>query len=364
MSHRGSDQKSGGTEAGCLAQVLHDCLGSGILILGDQEEILCCTPEAERLLHLPPGGTVGCGLSALPPAIQKVAREAASSHKAVEGRTIAIAAEKDSPTFRVGAYLFRSCEGRVQTVVTINDIAVVLRMEQNLKRLDRLASIGTLSAGLAHEIRNALVASKTFVDLLLDKNQDDELAGVVRREMKRIDSIVSQMLRFGAPTRPALASLRLHDVLEHSLRMLQHQFDGKLISLHRNFTAPHDVIKGDDYQLEQAFLNLFLNALDAMGPNGALTVATELLDGASSAPERNGQHRQLRVTVADNGIGIDHANLGRLFEPFFTTKQNGTGLGLAITRRIIHEHQGEISVQSQPSQGTTFSILLPTHTRS
>lgn len=363
MSHHGSDQNSGASEASSLAKVLHDCLDSGILILSDREEVLCCTSEAERLLHLPPGGTVGCGLSALPPAIQKIAREAASAHKAVEARVIAIAVGKDAPTFRVGAFPFRSGEGQPQTVVTINDVAVVQRVEQNLKRLDRLASIGTLSAGLAHEIRNALVASKTFVDLLLDKNRDDELAGVVRRELKRIDSIVSQMLRFGAPARPAFANVRLHDVLNHSLRMLEHQFEGKLISLHRKFSAPSDAIKGDDYQLEQAFLNLFLNALEAMGPNGVLTIATELVDGATTIPARNGQFRRLRVTVADNGIGIDHANLGRLFEPFFTTKQNGTGLGLAITQRIVHEHQGEITVQSQPNQGTTFHILLPTRAR-
>ena len=356
-----SAQKIESGDAANLASILHDCFNAGIVILGAHEQILGCTPEAERLLGLPSGKTVGVDLSALPIPLQKIAREAAATQKPVSSRVINLGAGEDAPVLRVGAFPFRTEGGKTQIIVTVNDVAIVQHIERNLLRLDRLASVGTLSAGMAHEIRNALVASKTFVDLLLDKNQDDELASLVRREMLRIDSIVSQMLRFGAPTQPVSTMVRLHEVLNHSLRLVQHLFEDKLISLHRKFAAAHDTIAGDDYQLEQAFLNLFLNALEAMEPGGALTVATELVAGATTVPAWNGQ---LRVTVADNGLGIDPANLSRLFEPFFSTKPNGTGLGLAITRRIVHEHHGEITVQSQPNRGTTFQILLPANGRS
>ena len=265
--------------------------------------------------------------------------------------------------------------------------------DKNLRRLERLASLGTLSAGLAHEIRNALVAMKTFVDLLLEKNQDAELAEIVRREIGRIDSIVAQMLKFAGPSMPTLAPIRLHEILDRSLRLLHHRLEAKMISLHRSYAAGSDLIRGDDYQLEQAFVNLFLNALEAMGPNGKLDVTTDLTgaeinessaqsqkraesreqraesrEGAhgvtrptsplSPLPSPAGGRRQLRVRIKDSGVGIAPECMARLFEPFFTTKQNGTGLGLAITRRIIQEHGGAISVESEPNQGATFSVLL------
>ena len=355
MSHRRPAQKPEPGEAPSLAAVLHASLSSGIVVVDEREQILCCTPEAERLLHLPPGQTVGCELSALPAAIMQIARQAAATQQPVPGRIVAFAAGRDAPVFRVAAFPVPAGDGKVQIVISVNDVGIVRRLEQNLDRLDRLARVGTLSAGMAHEIKNALVAVKTFVDLLLEKNRDAELGEIVARELKRIDTLLSQMLRFRAPARPALAEVRVHEVLDHSLRMLQHLFDTKLITVHRKFSANCDLVKGDDYQLEQAFVNLSFNALDAMGPNGTLTVTTENPPATGPGPAA----RQLRVIIADDGIGISPENMGRLFEPFFTTKQNGTGLGMAITRRIIREHHGEITAQSKPNRGTRFEIILP-----
>ena len=223
----------------------------------------------------------------------------------------------------------------------------VLVSEQNLQRLDRLAGLGLLSAGMAHEIKNGLVAVKTFVDLLLEKNQDAELGKVVVRELERINAIVTQMLRFAAPGHAAFKTVRIHGLLDHSLRLVEHQISGKLISLNRDYKAAPDTVHGDEFQLQQAFMNLLFNAIEAMGANGTLTVGTEITDG------------QLRIQIRDTGTGIAPENQGRLFEPFFTTKKNGTGLGLAISQRIVHEHGGNISAQSENNKGSTFSISLP-----
>jgi two-component system nitrogen regulation sensor histidine kinase GlnL len=249
----------------------------------------------------------------------------------------------------------------IEVVVVLHDLSALQRLEQNMRRLERLASIGTLSASMAHEIKNALVAVKTFVDLLLEKGDDAELAQTVSREMRRIDSMVGQMLKFAGPARSAFATVRVHDVLNHSLRMVQPQMDGKLIALDRRFNASPDTIKGDECQLEQAFLNLLLNALEAMGSNGALSVNTEIVP-ARQVPDvpaefRAAQH--IRVAIQDTGVGISPENMARLFEPFFSTKQNGTGLGLAICQRIVQEHHGAITAVSEPNQGTTFSVFLP-----
>jgi signal transduction histidine kinase len=246
-------------------------------------------------------------------------------------------------------------------IAVLNDFSCAEKIEQKLDRVDRLASIGTLSASMAHEIKNALVAVKTFTDLLLSRNSENELAGIVGREMTRIDSIVSQILTFSGPAKPVLSPIRLHEVLNHSLRLVQHQLGKKSIKLDRAFAAAPDVIKGDDYQLKQAFLNLFLNAIEAMPANGTLTISTTLIEAAAETTNtsREKNTTQLRVAIRDTGAGIAPENLGRVFEPFFTTKPKGTGLGLPITRRIVQTHLGTISVESQPNQGATFSIVFP-----
>jgi signal transduction histidine kinase len=246
-------------------------------------------------------------------------------------------------------------------VVVVNDLTSAKRLEQTFWHVDRLANIGTLSASMAHEIKNALVAGKTFVDLLLEKHQDAELVNVVRREMGRIDAIVSRMLKFVGPAQPKFSEVSLHEVLEHSLQLVQPQLTSKLIALNRSFRAVPDRVNGDDRQLQQAFVNLFLNALEAMGPNGTLAVATELTCAGVGPARRKDFAGQAHVgiTIRDTGGGIPPEKMARLFEPFFTTKPTGTGLGLPITRRIIEEHLGDISATSEPDKGTTFRILLP-----
>ncbi|HXR04151.1 MAG TPA: ATP-binding protein [Verrucomicrobiae bacterium] len=224
--------------------------------------------------------------------------------------------------------------------------------EQSMRRLDRLASLGLLSAGMAHEIKNSLVAINTFVGRLLENGEDQEFSETVRRELRRIDTLVSQMLRFAAPGKNEFSAVHVHDLLDHSLRLVEHQIKGKFISLNRHYAAAPDTVSGDEYQLQQAFMNLLFNAIEAMGMNGALTVSTEI------AGEKPGG-RRVRIHIQDTGMGIPRENLPHLFEPFFTTKKNGTGLGLAICQRIIREHDGDITAQSEARKGATFSLSLP-----
>lgn len=228
--------------------------------------------------------------------------------------------------------------------------------DQKIQRLDRLANLGLISASVAHEIKNGMVAINTFVELLLQKGEDRELSETVQRELKRINSLVSQMMRFAAPARSgahlASAPVQVHDLFEYSLRLLHYPINAKLITLHKHFNAQPGVIQGDEAQLQQVFMNLLLNAIEALGANGMLVINTQLV-------EIPGSGCQMLIEVKDTGIGISQENLKRLFEPFFTTKKNGTGLGLAICQRIVNDHGGSISAQSQTGKGSTFSILLP-----
>jgi len=168
------------------------------------------------------------------------------------------------------------------------------------------------------------------------------------------------MLKFATPARPAFSSVRLHNLLEHSLRLVQHRVANGSIVFQSTFNASPDTLNGDEHQLEQALVNVLFNAVDAMKSEGTLTVATDLIRDESAAPLHEGvPQKLLRIKITDTGMGISSDNLGQIFEPFFTTKQNGTGLGLAVTRRIIEEHHGAIHVESCPGKGTTFIVLLP-----
>ncbi len=225
-------------------------------------------------------------------------------------------------------------------------------VQENLRRLDRLANLGLFSAGIAHEIKNGLVAIKTYIEVRLETDGDAEMATLVRSELARIDALATQMLRLSAPKSSIRAPVAIHPMLDQTLRLLAHQMDSRMIALERDYAATPDTISGDESQLQQAIMNLVLNGVEAIGNNGQLTVRT-----ARAAATQGG--RTLKISFHDTGPGIAPEHLAHLFEPFFTTKKNGTGLGLAITRRVAEEHHGQIEVTSTPGQGAVFSLTLP-----
>ena len=344
-----------------FANALCDCLACGVIVIDAAKKLVTVTAPAAKMLGLKTGRVPPLSLQSLPTDLQKLVRETMSTGSPLAGHILALAIPGHKPTtVRLSVLPMETGRADSGVVLVLQDMTPLRRLEQSIQHLDRLASIGTLSAAMAHEVRNALVAGKTFTDLLLEKHQDMELVEVVRREISRIDSIVSRMLKFAGPGDSAFSSARLHEILEHSLRLIEPQVAGTSLSLNRSFRASPDLVHCDAKQLQQAFVNLFLNALEAMGENGMLTVATEIAtaDAAAALMEPPGKER-IRLTIRDNGVGIPPENIERLFEPFFTTKPNGTGLGLAITRRIIQDHGGVISVESVPGKGTAFNIVFP-----
>jgi len=362
-----SAEEPGKTELGQdglrFAATLSDCLLSGVIILNGARKIEAVTAGAAQMLGLELDKIKNRSFEIFPAQLSEIIREVSGSGELVTDRKIELRDEnRGLHSLRVSAVpVLAGAKDPQGLVLVLHELDCAGFLEQNVRQLDRLASAGTLAASMAHEIRNALVAGKTFIDLLLEKHQDAELVEIVRREMGRIDSIVSQMLKFAAPAKPSFSAIRLHEILEHSLRLVQSKVQSGAIALHRSYGAAPDLIGGDDYQLEHAFVNLFLNALEAMGPNGELFVTTEVNTGRPLANSSNGAIQpQMRITIRDTGVGIAPENMHRLFEPFFTTKPNGTGLGLLITRRIIQEHNGDISVESEPNKGAAFNIVLPT----
>lgn len=248
-------------------------------------------------------------------------------------------------------------------VLTLHDLAVARELEAQTSRLQRLANVGLLSAGVAHEVKNALVAVKTYAELLLEKQPDADAASLVRREVGRIDSLIGQLLQLAGPSQRIVAAVSLHDVLGHALRLVHHPLQERRIEEVLRLEARVDRVWGDSTQLQQAFLNLLFNAIEAMDGGGRLVVRTEIVVATEhiSKFDPGRREEQLLVEVQDTGVGIPGELVARLFTPFVTTKASGTGLGLAITRRIIHEHRGRITVESSPGKGTVFRVILPLH---
>jgi signal transduction histidine kinase len=345
-----------------LTDTLQDCFAYGVLTIDAQGTVGAMTPLARRLMGQPDDPGQARLPQFLPPPMQAVIDEAQESGQWVIDREVDFqAAGVARKILSVTAVPLSLGARPSPVVVLLQDLSSTRKLEQHMQRLDRLASIGTLSASMAHEIKNALVPVRTFVGLTLESNPEAELAGTARREMERVDGIVSRMLKFAAPAKPEFAAVRLHELLEHSLHLVQHRVEGKQISFTRHFKAASDACSGDGHQLEQAFVNLLLNAVEAMGAEGALTVRTEVVAGDAEVRLRGRGQRSscLRVEISDTGTGIAPEKIKSIFDPFFTTKPHGTGLGLAVTRRIVEEHGGVIRVSSEPGKGTTFTMLLP-----
>lgn len=347
----------------CFHDSLRDSFVSGLVVLQGAEQAATLTPRAEQILGLPPSQGAAMQIAQLPKQLVALAREVSASGQPVLSRALELEPSSPGAAVAVGvsALPVQSGGKHCAVAVILSDLSPGREFEHHLEMLDRLANVGTLAASMAHEIKNALVAGRTFIDLLLEKHQDTELVEVVRREIGRIDSIVSRMLKCSASTGAPFGPVPLHVVLEHALRLVQPQLDSKGIYLNRTFQTTDDTVHGDEYQLQQAILNLLLNALEAMDHGGTLSLSSELVAGKPELGRLRDSADPLvvRITIKDTGVGIAQENIGRLFEPFFTTKPTGTGLGLAVTRRILQQHQGEITVESQPGAGAAFCITLP-----
>ena len=351
-----------GQEGLSFANALRDCLVAGVIWLSPNRQSATLTGEAARLLGCAGEQGLHTSIASLPEALQSVARELFGSYKPLPERELELHSPGQGPlVLRVSGFPVQSGDKPAGGILVLHNLTPARQLQTHLAQLDRLADAGVLAASMAHEIKNALVAGKTFIDLLLEKNQEAELVEIVRRELGRIDAIVTRMLRFAGPGRGARGPVSLHEVLEHSLRLVEHRAECSHLVLKRSLQAAPDKVQGDDYELQQAFVNLLLNALDALGSNGTLTVATERLTPQAAA-ERVPQLPKgayVCLAIQDTGVGVPAEHLERVFEPFFTTKASGTGLGLPITQRIIQDHQGAITVESQAGQGTTFRVFLP-----
>jgi two-component system sensor histidine kinase PilS (NtrC family) len=244
--------------------------------------------------------------------------------------------------------------GRKRGVIAVfQDLTEARKMQERMRKADRLAAIGELSAGIAHEIRNPLASISGSIEMLYNElelnGENKRLMELIIKESDRLDRIINDFLEFArlrAPSRDAVSVTRCLDdvfVLLGNTPAMQGGLETEIRHLDGDVT-----VRIDEEQMKQVLFNLAINACEAMGGVGTLVVETARTEDG-----------QVKITFADEGSGIGEEEAARLFEPFFTTKEGGTGLGLAIANKIVEAHGGRFEVQNRAQGGAEFSIVIP-----
>ncbi len=245
--------------------------------------------------------------------------------------------------------------GKKRTIQWIcRDVTERKRMEMQLIQTERLAAVGELAAGVAHEINNPLGGLQNFVKMMSREpeniSQNKEFLELMAEGLKRIEVIVKQLMAFSRPYSTQMDNHCVNTVVRNSIRFLDHRIKEQRITLEEHLFSGLPQIYADADQISQVIINILVNALDCMDNGGKLTIATGHCNHLKSS---------IHIKITDTGPGINDDIASRIFNPFFTTKEMGSGLGLAISKRIVEDHDGNIFVDSKPGKGTTFSICLP-----
>jgi PAS domain S-box-containing protein len=341
-----------------------ESINVGILAVDLDERIESWNAQMEALYALPRAEALGRSLSEVfPPSfVEEFHRakgdeaSAHSVHNLYKFRIETRAGEQRTANIAIAPLISRDF-ATVGRIVLVDDITDRVELETQLTQAEKLSSIGLLAAGVAHEVNTPLAVISSYAQMLAKQVRGDErvapLLDKITQQTFRASEIVNGLLNFSRTSGTAFTEIDVNTVIQDTLNLLEHQFKTSNVRLEPALDASLPRILGNPGKLQQVFLNLFLNAKDAMAGGGTLRVATEV----------NGH---VGVSISDTGSGIAPEHVKRIYDPFFTTKsapregqRRGTGLGLAVTYGIIQEHAGKIEVQSEAGHGTTFYLEFP-----
>jgi len=249
---------------------------------------------------------------------------------------------------------------KIGEIIIFRDLTSVYKMQEEILRMDRLVSLGEISSGIAHEIRNPLAGIKTTAQAMgeeMEKNDSKrEYLSRITKEIDRLNELLKMFFSFAKPQKPNLDFCHIKDVVNEITPLLIKDIGDRGITFAEKYDPSLPKVKVDVNQMRQVFLNLFLNAIHAMDNGGELRIEAE---PAYSNPLRRSKPDYVQVSVSDTGRGIPSHIISKIFDPFFTTKAKGVGLGLSISYQIIKSHGGTINVESREGNGTMFFITLP-----
>jgi len=338
----------------------------GVVAVDESGTITTVNQEAREIL-----GNIRAGqsLESIDAKVAEILRQTLRKRRPIRDIEMVIGGEGDEgiPVAMSSSCFPSGSSGSEGAMVLIYNMTQLKRLESNVQRADRLNSIGTMAAGMAHEIKNPLQSIKTFTQLLLERYDDADFrstfAEVVPPEVQRIDTIVKRLLHFA---RPKPVSFEPHDarlIVDDVLALVENQTRKAGIEVETFYPLDTPCITGDDQQLHQVLLNLVLNAVEAMEESTKRVLRIRIFSDRTHLTMK----RQVplldvpcvKIAVSDSGCGIPEMHMPQLFTPFFTTKDEGSGLGLSVVQQIMSEHEGSIDVRSAVTQGTTFTLTFP-----
>jgi two-component system sensor histidine kinase PilS (NtrC family) len=325
-------------------QELIEGLPSGLLTTDLSGNILIFNRAAENIVGVPRSGAIGKNIVEIFPFIEPPLETQRS-----EGL---ITVSGNTRTIGLGISVSTdSSEQRTGYICIFQDITELKKLEAELKHKETLATIGEISANMAHEIRNPLASLKGSIEMLkegtLTKDHGEKLMNIALSEMDRLNKIITDFLTYSRPKALEFFRFDLHTMLDEILELIKSAtMKSGAITIKKEFSG-ENLIFADPQKLRQVFMNLGMNAIESMPAGGEVVISTRNLKDS------------VIISVKDSGTGITYENLKDIFFPFFTTKDRGTGLGLSIAYRIVEEHLGKITVRSAPGKGTTFTVVLP-----
>jgi PAS domain S-box-containing protein len=333
-------------------------MDSGVITVDGNGQVALCNSTAERLTGLAKVELASLTVDSLPPALGLQLKATLGDGLARSQTEVSLEIDKDKRVpLACSTSALRDDRGRIiGSLMVFSDVSKIKELENEKRRAERLASFGSLVSGIAHEIKNPLVAIKTFAELLPERFSDSDFRGdfskVVGTEIDRIDGLVGRLRSLAAPAPQSIGPTDIREPILETLSLLRGQFEQTRTTVNRELGSSRLLVAIDPAQIKQLFLNLFLNAIEAMGQGGKLRVHT-------GRRHRLGQY-WVYVEVEDTGPGIPEGLRARIFEPFFTTKATGSGLGLAICRSITDAHRGTITLNSEGlGRGTLATIEFP-----
>jgi hypothetical protein len=336
-----------------------ESLSDGLVVTDLEDRVLRWNRRAEALTGTDRGRAIGRRLASLfaRPFVDTLAAARRESPGGTVLYRVPLAATPHAPRERlVNAAVapFQTAEGtQAGWIIVIEDVTDRANLEEQLRLSEKMAAIGLLAAGVAHEVNTPLTGISSFTQLLLERadpgDPRTELLEKIERQTFRAAKIVTSLLNLARPSSGDAEPIELNGILGDVLSLLEHQFKLSRIQVRRDLCPEAMVVRGVEYKLQQVFLNLFLNARDAL-PKGGWVSVTSRLDGGRAL-----------IEVSDTGVGIPAEHIGRIYDPFFTTKAEGrgTGLGLSVTYGIVQEHGGTLTCDSELGQGTRFRLTLP-----
>jgi two-component system nitrogen regulation sensor histidine kinase GlnL len=336
-----------------------------VVVLDAGHRITDLNPAAEQLIGVSApqgiGKPVGDVFHTSPWVVDmacETLREGAARHR---GEGMLVARRHELPVSATCAPIVDSEGQRRGAVLVLHDLTLQRKLEATTRRADRLAALGTIAQGLAHEIRNPLGGIKGAAQLLrpaLTGAEHIRATDIIVREVERLDGLVEQLRELATPPRLRLEPVNIHRVLNDVLVLQRQAPAWGGVVLRTAFDPSLPAIRGDRGQLTQVFLNLVKNAVEALGGSGNLSVSTRI-ESHFHIRRPSGRGLFLSVLIEDNGPGVPEADQAQLFAPFFSTKARGSGLGLAVCHRIVTEHGGTIVYEEHDGHGACFRVTLP-----